>query len=76
MSLDTDPESLYPLLFTDNSYVNPYDEHKNHSKNKIRLVIILIIMLFLSLLILSVFVLIRTAPIGQPDSMSIFTTDK
>ncbi len=76
MSLNTDRESHYGLLFTHDLYVNPYDEHKNHSNIKIRLAIVLIIMLFFSLLILSVVVLIRTTPIEQPDSLTTFSTNK
>jgi hypothetical protein len=75
MSLNIDQESLHGLLFTHDLYVNPRDEHKKNNI-KIRLVIVFIIMLFFSLLISSVIILVRTAPIEQSDSTTTFSTDK
>jgi hypothetical protein len=75
MSLNTDQESVYKLLFTQDLYVNPRDEHKNNNM-KIRLVILFIIMLFFLLLISSVVILVRTAPLERSDSITTFSTDK
>ncbi len=75
MSLNIDCESLHGLIFTHNWYVNP--GYKNKRINmKIRLAIISIIMLFSLLLILSVVILVRTAPVEQSDSTTTFSTDK
>ncbi|CAF1060401.1 unnamed protein product [Adineta steineri] len=75
MSMDSDRESLHQLLFTNNSYVNPYYEHKN-TNIKLRLIIVSIIMLFFLLLSSTAYILVQTAPIDQTDSTVTFTTDK
>ncbi len=75
MSLSADQESLHRLLFTHDLYANPSDEHIS-SNIKIRLAIVSIIMLFFLLLISSAVILIRTAPIDQSDSTTIFTTER
>ncbi|UJR32210.1 hypothetical protein I4U23_019675 [Adineta vaga] len=74
MSLNNECESLQGLLFTDNLYVNPRYEHKNNSI-KIRLIIVSIIMLFFLLLISTVLILIRTAPIDHSNSVTTFSTN-
>jgi hypothetical protein len=75
MSSNTDQESVHRLLLTQDSYINPRAEHKSN-KMKIRLIIVFIIMLFFSLLISSVDILARTAPIERSDSTTTFSTDK
>ena len=75
MSLYINEDSTQELLFTDDFYVNPHDEHKKNNI-KIRLVIVVIIMLFFLLLLSSLFILLQTAPIEQMDSTTTFTTDQ
>jgi len=75
MSSNTDQESVHRLLLTQDSYINPRNEHKSN-KMKIRLIIVFIIMLFFSLLISSVDILVRAAPIERSDSTTTFSTDK
>ena len=75
MSLHTNQESFHDLLFIHDFDVNPRDEHKR--KNiKIGLVIGWMIMLFFLLLLSSVLILVRTAPMEQSDSTTTFTTDQ
>ncbi|CAF4575481.1 unnamed protein product [Rotaria socialis] len=75
MSLDIDRQSIQSLLFANDSYVNPYDEHKNRNSNT-RLVIVFIIMLFFLLILSSAIILIQTAPAEQAQSTTIFTTNE
>lgn len=75
MSSESECESLQGLLFTHNLYANPRHEHKNRNI-RIRFIIVSIIMLFFLLLISTVFILIRTAPIDQSQSTTTFSTDK
>ncbi|CAF1665004.1 unnamed protein product [Rotaria magnacalcarata] len=75
MSLDIDRQSIQSLLFANDSYVNPYDEHKNRNINT-RLVIVFIIMLFFLLILSSTIILIQIAPAEQAQSTTIFTTNE
>lgn len=75
MSLNTDRESLHLLLFANDSYVNPYVEHKNRNI-KTQLVIVFIVMFFLLLNILTAVFLVQTAPTEQLFSTTVLDTVK
>lgn len=75
MSPNADCDSLQGLLFASHFYVNPRLEHKTGNA-RARLIAVLIIMLFFVLLISTVLILVRTAPVDRPEPLTTFSSNR